>query len=165
MSKQEQTSFDWAFWFLWIMATTWGWLVGWFLVGPVGLVASGVALGILQWLVLKQRIRNDWQWIVTTAIGWALGWGFFLFAVPSQLDFVSGLTVGLATGIAQWSILRREVHWAGWWLAISPLAWTAGLDLLSGGLLAGALPGAISGIALALLLRYPKPDPAPEASP
>jgi hypothetical protein len=154
MADGKGTSFDWAFVFLWIMATTWGWILGKFLVEPIGLVASGAALGILQWLVLRHRISESTRWIFATAIGWLVGWGLFLFATPSELAFASGLVVGGCTGIAQWLILRKEVHWAGWWLPISALAWTTGLNVLSGGFLAGATPGALTGIALEILLRY-----------
>lgn len=154
MADRKGTSFDWAFVFLWIMATTWGWIVGKFLVGPIGLLASGAALGALQWLVLRHRISESWRWILATAVGWLVGWGLFLFATPSELAMMSGLIVGGCTGIAQWFVLHREVHWAGWWLPISALAWTTGLNVLSGSLLAGATPGALTGVALEILMRY-----------
>lgn len=156
MSHQKGTSLDWSLWFLWIMATALGWIVGGFLVGPVGMVASGVAIGVLQWLVLKQHIRRDWQWILATSGGWVVGWGIAFAALPLQLDFVSGFLIGTTTGMAQWLILRKEVHWAGWWVVISALAWSTGLNLMPGFLTSGVLPGAITGIALALLLCYPK---------
>jgi hypothetical protein len=33
---------------------------------------------------------------------------------------------GVVTGIAQWLVLWRRVHQAGWWIPISIVAWTAG---------------------------------------
>jgi hypothetical protein len=163
MAKEKRDPFDWALWFFWIMATTWGWIFGGFLFGGILLLASGVAIGILQWLVLKQRIRRDWQWIVATAIGWTAG-VLIDFVLPPELDFFSGFLLGATTGMAQWLVLRREVHWAGWWIPISALGWSTGLDLLAPGLLAGVMPGALTGIALALLSRYPKPQEQPEGS-
>jgi hypothetical protein len=68
----------------------------------------------------------------------------------------SGVVIGTMTGLAQWVILRKEVHWAGWWIVISALAWTTGLALIPGVLTSGVMPGAITGIALELLLRHPK---------
>ncbi len=58
-------------------------------------------------------------------------------------------------GITQWLFLRRHLHQAGWWIVVSALGWTAGLTLLTGPLLVGAVAGAVTGIALELLLRYP----------
>ena len=80
-----------------------------------------------------------------------------LIVIPNSIEFVAGLIVGLTTGIAQWLILRCEVHWAGWWIIINVVGWTTGMALLPGFLLTGAMTGAITGYALELLLRYPKP--------
>lgn len=156
MSRKQDNSLDWTLWFLWIMATALGWIVGGFLVGPVGMVASGVAIGVMQWLVLKQRIRRDYFWVMATTIGWVIGWGIVFAVLPLQLDFVSGFLVGITTGLAQWLVLRKEVYWAGWWVVISALAWSTGMNLMPGFLTSGVLPGAITGIALVLLVRNPK---------
>ena len=156
METGESSSFDWKLWFLWIMATTWGWLLGGWLIAGVAMLASGIAIAILQWLVLQHRIRNAWLWILASTAGWMAGWGLDLFAVPTELGMFSGVVLGAATGMAQWMILRREVYWAGWWIVISALAWTTGLALIPGTLTSGVMPGAITGIALELLLRNPK---------
>jgi hypothetical protein len=52
-------------------------------------------------------------------------------------------------------VLRRQYRQAGWWIVVNPLAWTAGLTGLMGDLLVGVAVGAVTGIALELLLRYP----------
>lgn len=80
-----------------------------------------------------------------------------LIVIPNSIEFVAGLVVGLTTGIAQWLILRHEVYWAGWWIIINVVGWTTGMALLPGFLLTGAMTGAITGFAMELLLRYPKP--------
>jgi hypothetical protein len=58
-------------------------------------------------------------------------------------------------GTTQWLFLRGHFHRAGWWIVISALGWTAGLALLTGPLLVGAVAGAVTGITLELFLRYP----------
>ncbi|MCJ7536902.1 MAG: hypothetical protein MUO57_15340 [Anaerolineales bacterium] len=156
MPVQKQDKFDWAFWFLWILATALGWFLGGVLLSGIGLVPSGVGIAFLQWLVLQQRIHKAWRWIIVSVIGWSLGWGISLFAYSMGLDFLNGMLIGVATGAAQWLILRQEIQWSGWWIAVSAVAWAAGISLLPGVMLSGTIAGAITGIALELLLRNPK---------
>jgi hypothetical protein len=157
MPRLNNPIFDWVLWFQWIMATALGWILGRFLLPNLAIVAIGVALGILQWLVLQHRIQNAWRWIPATFLGWVLG-STLILAAPSQgVDFFAGMILGITIGVAQWLILRREVHWAGWWIVINVVAWTTGMALLPGLLSTGAMAGALTGIALELLLRYPKP--------
>lgn len=139
------------------MATTLGWFLGGILLPGIGLVPSGVAIGIFQWLVLKQYISKAWRWITVSAIGWSMGWMISLVAISLGLDFLAGMVIGVATGAAQWLVLRRELHWTGWWVAVSAVGWSAGLSLLPGIMLSGIIAGVITGIALELLIRYPKP--------
>lgn len=159
MPIQTQDKFDSAFWFLWILATALGWFLGGVLLSGIGLVPSGVAIAFLQWLVLQQRIHKSWRWIVVSIIGWSLGWGISLMAYSLGLDFLNGMLIGVATGTAQWLILRREIQWSGWWIAVSAIAWAAGISLLPGVMLSGTIAGVITGIALELLLRNPKSLP------
>ena len=157
MSKLKVISFDWSLWFLWIMATTLGWLLGRFLLPNLAFVIIGIALGVLQWLVLQQRINNAWRWIIATALGWGFGATFLLTIAPGINEFLAGALMGITTGTAQWLILRQEVYWAGWWIAISVVGWTTGMALLPGVMLTGVMAGAVTGIALMLLLSNPKP--------
>jgi len=157
MDRQSLGPFDGALWFLWIMATTVGWVLGRFLLPNISYLVIGIAIGILQWFVLQHRIRKAWQWILATSAGWALGSLVILFMVPQGMDFLAGVVAGLATGTAQWLVLRREIQWSGWWVIMNVVAWTTGMALLPGILLTGTMVGAITGIALALLLRFPKP--------
>jgi hypothetical protein len=48
MPDQKLLSFDWALWFMWIMATTLGWLVTNFLAVGVSYVAAGFAISLLN---------------------------------------------------------------------------------------------------------------------
>jgi hypothetical protein len=155
MPEQKLFWFDWALWFLWIMATTLGWLVTNFLAIGVSYFAAGFAISLLQGFVLQNRISHTFRWVAAGTIGWAIGWLLVLFAVPDDLEMVDGLVVGLAMGIAGWLVLRREVHWAGWWIVMSIVGWITGLGLLPGFLSTGATAGALTGIALEFLLRNP----------
>lgn len=155
MPIQKNYTFDWALLFLWILATALGWFLGGVLLSGIGLIPSGAAIAFLQWLVLKQYISKPWRWIVASIIGWSLGWVISLILYSLGLDLLSGLAVGGITGIAQWLILRNEVRWSGWWIAVSAVAWAVGLTLLPGVMLSGTMAGLITGIGLELLLRNP----------
>ena len=149
-------------WFLWIMATSVGWVLGRLLLPNLALVTVGLAIGILQWFLLQRRFKQAWQWILATTVGYTLGSAISNFAIPQGMDFLAGLLIGLTTGSAQWLILRREVHWAGWWIAINVIAWTTGLAFLPGLISTGAMVGLITATALALLLNVPKRVATPD---
>jgi hypothetical protein len=169
MSDQKRSilTFDWSLVFYWMMATTSGWLLGWLLLPAIAPVTPGVGAGIMQCFVLTHRIPRAWRWILATAVGWLAGVAMALALAGTGV--FAGLVVGAATGTAQWALLRREVEWAGWWIAISALAWAIGLSLAPSGdavllprvVLSGTLSSMMTGIALELLLRNRKPTPAP----
>ncbi|HSA99485.1 MAG TPA: hypothetical protein VLE49_02465, partial [Anaerolineales bacterium] len=91
-------SFDWALWFFWIMATTWGWLLTALILPGLHLVIAGVLVAIFQWLVLQGRIARPWRWIVATSLGWTLGYFVTLYLLPSEPAILTGITLGLTTG-------------------------------------------------------------------
>lgn len=157
MSEQYNSPIDWALWFQWIMATTVGWLLGRFLLPNLAFVVIGIAMAVLQWLVLQHHLKGSRWWLIATALGWTFGSVFVTVALPGVADFTAGVIIGGSTGFSQWLILRQEVRWSAWWIAINIVAWTTGLALLPGILLTGVLPGAITGLALVLLLRNPRP--------
>ncbi len=149
-------SFDWALWFFWIMATTWGWVLTVLIWPELRLVTAGILVGIFQWLVLQGRLVRPWRWIAATSIGWLLGYFITLYWIPSEPGTLTGLTLGLTTGIAQWIVLRRELHWAGWWIIFSIMGWVTGLNLMPGFFLTGTMAGVLTGVCLEILLRNPK---------
>ncbi len=155
--EEERTAFDWGFLFQWMVATTMGWILGRILMPALALVLTGLCIAVLQWLILQSRISRDVQWLVLSIAGWSAGGLFVLLVVPVELEIFTGPALGAASGFAQWLVLRREVHWAGWWLVIVPLAWTTGLSVLPGILLTGVMVGVLTGIAFELLLRNPRP--------
>ncbi len=157
MSNSSKVFFDWSFWFQWMMATTSGWVLGRFLLPNLSMVVIGVAIGVLQYLVLQYKIQHAWRWIVATVLGWTVGALLTYMFVVEGFDFFAGLFIGLSLGLAQWMILKQEVQWSAWWIVINIVGWTTGIGLLPGIFLTGVLAGAITGIAMEMLLRFPKP--------
>jgi hypothetical protein len=162
MHHTKSETFDWAFLFQWMMATTVGWILGKFLFPNIAFMITGLAIGILQWLVLTQRLSKVYWWAVFTAIGWTVGAVINFFVFPAGYEFLSGVILGITTGLTQWLFLRKQVFWAGWWIIVMIISWTTGLALLPGVMLTGVMVGLISGFALELLLRYPKPTRMPD---
>jgi serine/threonine-protein kinase len=154
MTNTKSRSLDWALWFYWIMATTLGWLLGSIFFQGIPVIISGVAVAAFQWSVLYKRIPNAWRWAVVSSLGWITGYILFVVFFPADFGIFLGPVVGGAVGIAQWFVLRKELDWAGWWIIISILAWTTGLTLIPGLLSSGALPGALTGLALVLLFKF-----------
>jgi hypothetical protein len=154
MSEQGRLfAFDSALWFQWIMATALGWLLGNVIFPSLPAISAGVGVGILQWPILYRRIARAWRWPLATAVAWIGGSILLQVAVPPELQLLlAGLILGPIVGLSQWTVLRQGVRWAGWWIVISTIAWITGLTLLPGILATGAMVGALSGIALSLLL-------------
>ena len=155
MSGQTHPLFDWTLWLQWLMETTLGWVLGGILPGELAMVAAGLVIGILQWTVLRPRLRQAGWWVLASAVGWATGWAMIIATVPPEDGTLTGTLLGAAMGTLQWLVLRRLLHQAGWWIVVSPLGWAVGLSGFTGQLLVGAVAGAVTGIALELLLRYP----------
>jgi hypothetical protein len=146
---------DWALWFYWIMATTIGWLAGNIFFSIMPVIISGVAISVLQSVVLYKRIHKSSLWAISSSIGWIAGYILHLIFLSANSGPLLGPIIGAVVGLLQWSLLRREVSWAGWWIIISILAWTTGLTTMPGLLTSGTLPGALTGLTLLILFRYP----------
>ncbi len=92
----------------WVVASAVGWAIGWafivlFLPHQAGLFLGavvGAALGLAQWLVLRQQFHRAGWWIVISTLGWAAG----LTGLLGSL-FV-GTAVGVVTGVAMELYLR-----------------------------------------------------------
>ena len=160
--EQQRSQFEWRLWFQWIAATALGWLVGWLILGEVGI---GAALGLAQWLILRREVfdvKVGW-WILLSAAAWFVGWEIITagLVVPVGADLitslVTGAVVGLLLGIGQWLLLRRWVHYASMWIPTNLAAWSVAFTGLVGGMLfAGVVGGAVTGLVLDMLLRYPR---------
>jgi len=95
-------------------------------------------------------------------------------AIRYGMAAAMGLGLGVALGVPQWLVLRRYVNKAGWWAPANAVAWAVGMPVIfigagsvpPGGIgwpvilcvaltlaVAGAVVGAIHGLALVWLLR------------
>lgn len=72
-------------------------------------------------------------------------------ALAALLAALLGAVAGVVLALFQWWVLRRFVHRAGWWLAANALAWACGMPLVFAA--AGAVPeGAAPGLVMAAIL-------------
>ena len=153
MTRRRSETMDWTLWFYWIMATTVGWIIGQLFNG-IPIVIAGATISAMQWAVLYGRIHKPWRWGVFSTIGWIGGYILSSIIFPSNTGIFLGLFLGITTGIMQWLILKNEFDWAGWWIIMSPLAWTTGLLFMPGLFTSGTLPGTLTGLTLVILFRF-----------
>jgi hypothetical protein len=127
--------------------------------------------GVLQYVLLRQYLTRMGWWVLVTVAGWFLG--VLLIALPSWLGWTDALlsnldlillVMGLAIGITQWSLLRRQLARAGWWIVANVVGWgllgliTTGNSLDQYGLFTlGFLPACTTAAMLALLMRQVPP--------
>jgi len=154
MNNAKPEVMDWALWFYWIMATTMGWLVGNIFFIGIPVIISGAAISALQWAVLYKRIHKASRWAIYSFTGWVVGYILFVLLSAGEFGLPEGLLIGASVGVAQWLLLRKVFNWAGWWILISIMAWTTGLNIMPGMLTSGALPGALTGLTLVIFFRF-----------
>ena len=147
---RDERRFDWRLWFAWVAATVGGWAVGEFVslaFVDEFLVAAwlrgangvGVAVAVLQALVLRRRLTQPAWWIVAGGIGGVVGpvlstvanasvyiaygvHGLFVATVA-----LTALGLGALVGTLQWLVLRRQVAGAGRWALVSGVAMLIGV--------------------------------------
>ena len=185
---------DWGLWLWWVVAGVVGWGVGWGLgwsevefmsvdvaAAEYGGVVVGVTVaGVLQWLVLRQRMARAAWWIVASLVSglvaggviyWVGGDAGFTAEVARDLDVgwvVEAGLYGAVLGVLQWLVLRGQVALSGLWVLASIVGWIVGdpvcSSLMGFGTLSwvvfGAVYGAITGLVLVWLLRQPAPAAA-----
>ena len=147
MSNLKKPSVDWFFLLQWVLATTIGSIIG----------LSGIGSGILQWLVLRQRIPRAGWWILATIVGNSLAFlaiGFVGLGLSGGgggtaggIIFVSTLVIGGAfIGILQWLVLRRYVFRASWWILASTLSFTLSfyIELIIAQVIGGPIGGVLT---------------------
>ena len=139
----------------------------------------GIAIGIIQWSLLRRRIPLAWMWGMGSAFCISiLG---LLWGTAGESSGLALLLGGLVAGVIQWIPLRRRITSASRWIVIhtlgivvaSPLATLAGallsnLAILSGAALVahaafGAVTAAgitsVTGMALIWLMQEQRPMP------
>jgi hypothetical protein len=89
----------------------------------------GAIIGVLQWAVLRPKIRKAALWIPLTAVGWGIAMTMCVLTLPRgrshpAISLVMQLLLpGLVIGAAQWSLFRGHVRRAHWWIAACFLSW------------------------------------------
>jgi uncharacterized membrane protein len=168
------TAIDWLFiWVWWVILKGAAWTLSQ-AAGVIGLLLVGVVLGFAQRLVLRNFITRTRAWVIVTGIvlGIALPSSMFLFMMVSEEQAIPvGAVTGACLGFAQRMVLYSHSPTARWWTPFSIVAMTAGFSLgmhvfygffegvgtvlhnaLVGSII-GTVYGAITGVALVILLR------------
>ena len=142
---------------------------------------AGFLLGLAQWVVLRKYVNESSDWVLAAGASWAVGFALGLLIMngltDTGLDGLFGyILFGILVAVVQWPVLRREIPHLWMWILANVLGWTAGfylsqfaLDLLfnspaidplastsvlSG--VSGLIAGAITGVALVLIVRQPE---------
>lgn len=167
-----------SMWFSWLFASSLGTGIGWFLgwklsfLLPGGLatlmigMTTGLVLGLLQLLILRNQFTHPGRWLAATVLGWAVGFplGISLAQAFGMTDATFGLIAGFVTGgvlaIFQWGIFRSQITKAGWWVPASIFGWSFGMLYYRPGstwlgILFGLVSGIVTGVALVWLLYRP----------
>ncbi len=152
---------DRRFWRRWVGGTTIGWVVGFVVglnvasssepllgTGPLQSVLAysifggfvGLAVGVMQWRVLRRRISQSGAWVAASAAGPGIaggaGYGLAVLILGYSEDLedlvspaaVLGWTLvtacgGAIAGLLQWRVLRSQIRTAGSWVAASTIGW------------------------------------------
>lgn len=105
--------------------------------------SMGVVIGSMQWLALRNWIRDPVRWVIVVGVGYVIAayvsfpiimWDmYYELNLPYELnrlfqldEVLYGAVFGTILGFAQWIILRKYFHQAGWWIAGSFAGWTLG---------------------------------------
>jgi hypothetical protein len=141
----------------WILASFAGWLAGMALGVGITLAARlipwvnedrflpyavllslGLTVGVSQWSVMKSYFYKAARWIPATFSGFALT--LLVFAGANLIKFqTSGLwddaillsLIGIAIGIPQWWMLRKDHHGASLWILASAAGFLSFLWLIA----------------------------------
>ena len=193
--------FEWRFWFRWVLGSAGGAAIFSGVLGATVIATRevpeldnlveqvdfffirfsviGIAIGIIQWLLLRRRIPLAWMWGMGSA--YCISILGLLWGTAEERSGLALLLGGLVAGIIQWIPLRRRITSASRWIVIhtlgivvaSPLAMLVA-SLISNLLIMGdarvvsyAAFGAITaagitsvtGMALIWLLRQPRQTP------
>jgi hypothetical protein len=144
-------------------------------------VLAGTIIGFAQWIVLRRYVTASSRWVLADGISWAVGYilGLFLIQLlPSSFfaAFIGYFLFGVIVALVQWPLLRREIPHILTWILANALAWAVGfwasqgaLSLLFHGpsiepalsttviaVTSGLVAGAITGVALVLIVRKPE---------
>ena len=127
--------------------------------GYMGVVLSGLSVGLMQWLMLRRHLERGAWWVAANLVALALV-GAVVFGIglihPDVGWVVGVLAFGPLVGGLQWLVLVRQIPGSGSWVLVSAVAWIVGLPV-GGALLGwsgiGTAYAAITGCAMVRLLR------------
>ncbi|MCP2727962.1 hypothetical protein [Limnofasciculus baicalensis] len=138
-----------SLWWRWLIATFGGFITSlfWIEIGErhdmsiIEGIIGGIAIATPQSIILKQYISQSRGWIFVTVLTWSLiglsGLGAVGWFVPQTLEpflrlfygIINGAEIGLALGIAQSFILKRQIPHAQKWIWVSIISWAVGLGV------------------------------------
>jgi formylglycine-generating enzyme required for sulfatase activity len=166
--ETKSTRIDWGLWLQWVLASTVGGIMGNFIATSVATSWAmagaffGAGMGIVQWVILRQRISQAGWWVLAAIAGAAVGFSANMTLLESGILLTrGGIWIGALTGILQWFILRKQTYQSGWWVLASTVGWEVGWTVgyvvapgtvMSAGL-AFAIASAITGGLLVWLLQ------------
>jgi hypothetical protein len=173
MTAQTNSRVDWAFIIKWIVASDVVLFISSYILG--GTLLLGRVLPPAMVIVMAYALLGA---VLSTAQGWAMPnfdkpWGRWVLL--TTISFASAalmamllrmnqtlwyVSIGITSGILQWTMLRRQVRWAGLWIAANTLAWLLVALWEVWGLL---LIGSITGVTMMWLLNHSK-QPAQSAA-
>lgn len=148
-----------------------------FVAHTVGLIEVGAVIALIQKIILRRLARvGNWSvWAMAFTMPVMFWIGYYAAGVPYDL-LLSFTTIGVIGGLA----LRPHVHWGNQWLLANTSGFIAGFSIMAaatypmadylmgvrgGGLIGhtclflyigavgGAASGAITGLAMAILMR------------
>ena len=110
-------------------------------IGALEGVTGGAAIGLAQFLILRQRISPAWGWILASILTWgfmggsglgAVGWvapRTGNIALRAVYGTIHGAQLGMWMGASQWWILRNKIPKASRWIWISSFGWAIAMSL------------------------------------
>ena len=133
----------------WLLATFGGFVTSLFWIeigerhdmGIIQGIIGGIAIATPQSLILKQYISQSRWWIFVSTVTWGLiglsGFGAVGWVAPQTIEpflrlfygIINGAEIGLALGIAQWFILKRQIPHAQAWIWVNIISWAVGLGV------------------------------------
>jgi hypothetical protein len=142
---------------------------------------TGCLIGLAQWAALRSYLIDAADWVLAGGTSWAVGYALGLLLVNSLAgtgvsSLVAYILFGLIVAVLQWPLLRREIPRVWMWILANILGWTLGFYLSQVALnlfvadpaihplastsvlsiVSGLVAGAITGIALVLIVRLPE---------
>jgi MFS family permease len=145
-------------------------------------VLTGFLIGLAQWTALRSYLVDGAGWVLAGGTSWAVGYALGLFLVNSVAStgagsFIAYVLFGFIVAILQWPLLRREIPHVWMWILANILGWALGFYLSQVALnllfdepsihplastsvlstVSGLVAGAITGVALVLIVRLPEP--------